>query len=145
MGYDFKPRNKSAGDYQLGAFSWPFMLEAGLGLVLGIGEGFRPGEFIYLRRPDDLCVEYNYGARVTALECRELARVARWIAAVQEARLKQWATVSKEEQDRMRSEADRRLNSGESKLYKLPWHPDVIKRFRDFADWAERSGGFKIW
>ena len=31
-----------------------------------------------------------------------------------------------------------------SKIYKLPWHPDVVQRFRDFADWAEKSGGFRI-
>src|ERR1039457_2246220 len=97
MGYDFTPRNKKAGCYHIGAFSWPNMLDAGLGLVLGTGQGFAPAEFIYITRPDGLCVQYNDGSRVTAKECKELAKVARWIAAVQEARIKQWATIPAED------------------------------------------------
>lgn len=136
MGYDFTPKNKKAGDYHIGAFSWPVMLDAGLGLVLGTGPGFKPAEFIYIKRPDGLCVQYNDGARVTAQECKDLARVARWIAAIQNARIKQWDTVAPEEQQRMRDD--------KSGIYKLPWHPDAVERFTDFADWCEKSGGFRI-
>lgn len=144
MGYDLTPRNKKAGDYHIGAFSWPMMLDAGLGLVLGTAPGFKPAEFIYLSRPDNLCVQYNDGARVTAAECKDLAKVARWIAAVQEGRIRQWEKVPDEEKDRMKA-ANKRLESeGRSALYKLPWHPDVVKSFRDFADWCEKSRGFKI-
>lgn len=144
MGYDFTPLNKAAGDYHLGAFSWPFMLNAGLGLVLGTGEGFKPAEFIYITRPDKKCVQYNDGARVSAKEAKELAKVARWIARVQEARIKQWETIPAEERTRM--EQDNKLFESKcmSKTYKLPWHPDVVQRFIKFADWAEKSGGFRI-
>ena len=144
MGYDFIPRNKKAGDYQIGSFSWPFMLDAGLGLVLGTGKGFAPAEFIYITRPDKLCVQYNDGARVTAKECRELAKVARWIAAVEDARIKQWATIPQERKDQMVSANKMLESNANSPLYNLPWHPDVVQRFRTFADWAEQSGGFKI-
>lgn len=113
------------------------MLDAGLGLVLGTGKGFRPSEFIYIRRPDNLCVSYNDGARVSAQECKDLAKVARWIAAIQNARLKQWETVKPA--DRQRMEADK------SRLYDLPWHPDAVKKFTDFADWCEKAGGFRIY
>lgn len=136
MGYNFTPRNKKAGDYDIGAFSWPLMLEAGLGLVLGTGQGFKPGEFIYITRPDKLCVQYNDGARVSASECKELAKVARWIARIQDARIKQWETVPADEQQRMRDD--------KSHIYNLPWNPSVVQRFRDFADWCEKSGGFRI-
>lgn len=136
MGYDFTPKNKKAGDYHIGAFSWPQMLDAGLGLVLGTGQGFKPAEFIYITRPDKLCVQYNDGARVTASECKDLAKVARWIAAVQDARIKQWATVPADEQ--------RRMSDDKNGIYKLPWHPDTVQKFRNFADWCEKSGGFKI-
>lgn len=112
------------------------MLDAGLGLVLGTGQGFRPGEFVYLTRPDGRCVQYNDGARVTAAECKELAKVARWIAEIQNGRIKQWEKVPAADQERMRNE--------KTGLYKLPWHPDVVKKFVDFADWCEKSGGFKI-
>lgn len=136
MSYDFTPRNKKAGPYCIGAFSWPHMLDAGLGLVLGTGEGFKPAEFIYIKRPDNLCVQYNDGARVSAKECKDLAKVARWIATIQDARIKQWYTV--EPADRQRMENDK------LGLYKLPWHPDAVKKFRDFADWCEKAGGFRI-
>ena len=112
------------------------MLDAGLGLVLGTGAGFRPAQFIYISRPDNKCVQYNDGAHVTAKECKDLAKVSRWIADIQDARIKQWAEVAPDEQHRM--------SADKSGLYKLPWHPDVVKRFRDFADWVEKSGGFRI-
>lgn len=137
MGYDLTPRKKAAGDYHFGAFTWPQMLEAGLGLVLGTGAGFKPAEFIYLSRPDDKCVQYNDGAYVTSAECKDLAKVGRWIADIQDGRIKQWERVTPEDQERMR-------NAERPDFYKLPWHPDVVKRFRDFADWCEKSGGFWI-
>ena len=31
MGFDLTPRNKAAGDFQMGAFCWPWMLDNGLG------------------------------------------------------------------------------------------------------------------
>lgn len=136
MGFDFTPRNKKAGNYSIGAFSWPLMLDEGLGLVLGTGKGFKPAEFIYIKRPDGLCVQYNDGARVSARECKDLAKVARWIAAIQGARIKQWATVPPEEQQRMRDDT--------SRIYRLPWNPDAVKKFRDFADWCDKAGGFRI-
>lgn len=136
MGFDLTPRKKEAGDYTIGAFSWPQMLDAGLGLVLGTGAGFKPAEFIYLSRPDDKCVQYNDGAYVTAAECKDLAKVGRWIADIQDARIRQWAKVSPEEQQRM--------SADKSGIYKLPWHPDVVQKFRNFADWCEKAGGFWI-
>jgi hypothetical protein len=142
MGYDFKPKKKGVAWYQIGAFSWPMMLDAGLGLVLGTGKGFRAAEFIYIKRPDGLCVQYNDGASVSVRESKELAKVARWIAAVQTARLNQWETLPEAERQRM--EADNEM-SIYPKPYDLPWHKDAIKRFTDFADWAEKSGGFRIY
>ncbi len=144
MGYDFVPKNKAAGDYHIGAFSWPFMLEAGLGLVFGSGEGFKPGEFIYITRADGKCVNYNDGARVSREEAKELAKVARWIARIQEARIKQWAKVPSEERARMEQDNKLRESKCMSNIYKLPWHPNAVQRFVQFAEWAEKSGGFTI-
>lgn len=141
MGYDFKPVNKAAGDYHLGAFSWPMMLDSGLGLVLGTGPGFSPGQFIYIKRPDGLCVQYNDGAKVSAKESKELAKVARWIARFENARIMQWQTVPIEERNRMEA---RNKTEGITHIYKLPWSPDCVQKFLDFAEWSEKSGGFKI-
>lgn len=120
------------------------MLDAGLGLVLGTGEGFAPGEFIYIKRPDNKCVQYNDGAKVTAKEAKELAKVARWIARIQEARIKQWEHVPIESRKQMEDSNKLSESKFANLIYKLPWHPDVVKKFTDFADWAEKSGGFKI-
>ncbi len=136
MGFDFKPRKKEAGWYRIGAFSWSLMLERGLGLVLGVGKGFKPGEFIYITRPDKLCVEYNDGARVSAAESKELAKVARWIAAIENARINQWGKVPTDDQIRMKADTHY--------TYDLPWHPDRVEDFMKFADWCEKSGGFTI-
>ena len=136
MGFDFKPRNKDAGDYHLGEFSWPSMLDAGLGLVLGTGPGFRPSEFVHVSRPDGLCVQYNDGAAVTAEECKDLAKWARWIARVQEARINAFDKLTDVEKNQIRAD--------ESGVYKQPWSRVRVEQFRDFADWCERSGGFEI-
>lgn len=136
MGFDFVPKKKEAGPYHIGAFSWPIMLEKGLGLVLGVGKGFRPGEFIYITRPDKLCVEYNDGARVSAKESKELAKVARWIARVEQARINQWKTVPEKEQETMKADT--------MHIYDLPWAQERVEDFKKFADWCEKSGGFRI-
>lgn len=136
MAYDFFPKNPNAEPYSLGAFSWPIMLEAGLGLVLGTGKGFRPGEFVYLSRPDGRCVQYNDGATVTPEECAELAKVCRWIVAIQEARIREWEKL--EEPTRRMMKADK------AGTYTLPWHPGYIQKFRDFATWCDQAQGFEI-
>lgn len=142
MGYDFTPKNKKAGDYHLGAFSWLFMIEQGLGLVLGVGKGFCPGQFIWINRPDKRCVMYNDGAKVTAKEAKELAKVARHIARVETARLAEWEKVDKEEKARM--EEANKMMVGNKLLYTLPWSQEAIDRFTKFANWADKSGGFRI-
>ena len=65
MGYDLRPRNKAAGEFQMGAFSWCWMLDNGVGLPVGYGPGFAPGQFIYRTRPDGKCIGHNDGARIS--------------------------------------------------------------------------------
>ncbi len=54
MGYDLRPRNKVAGDFQMGAFSWSWMMDNGVGLPVGYGPGFWHGSACYRVRPDGL-------------------------------------------------------------------------------------------
>jgi hypothetical protein len=137
MGFDLKPRNKAAGFFHMGAFSWHWMLEAGVGLPFCYGKGIEPAQFVYGGRKDGLCIGYNDGARITASEARTMATLARWVADYQDAvhRLHDEAT----------EEARKRWESDPHRIYSLPVRRDFIKLARDFADWAEKSGGFRVY
>jgi hypothetical protein len=136
MGYDLRPRNKAAGDFEMGAFSWSWMLDSGVGLPVGYGPGFGPGQFVYRTRPDGKCVSYNDGARVTAAEAKDMARVARWLADYQDVL---YAEFMKQPED-----VRKQMQESNSRLYKLPVRRDFVEKVRAFAAWAERSGGFRV-
>lgn len=136
MGYDLRPRNKAAGEFHMGAFSWCWMLENGVGLPLGYGPGFAPGQFIFRERPDGKCVGYNEGALVTAAEAKNMAKVALWLADYQDDFYAEWMKEPEESRARMQH------NSG--RLYKLPVRRDFVAKVRAFAAWAEASGGFRV-
>lgn len=136
MGFDLTPRNKAAGYFSMGAFSWSWMLNAGVGLPLGHGPGYAPGQFIYAPRPDGLCIEYNDGARVSAKEAKQMAMIARWICDHQDRLYAEWMKVDEAERKRMQDSSAR--------LYTPPVRRDFVEKIRAFADWADRSGGFRI-
>jgi hypothetical protein len=137
MGYDLRPRNKSAGSFHMGAFSWGWMLENGVGLPVGYGPGFAPAQFIYRTRPDGKCIGYNDGARVTAAEAKEMAKVARWLADYQEDLYAQWMKEPEESRQRMQGNT--------SGLYKCPVRRDFVEKVRAFSEWAGQSGGFRVY
>jgi len=136
MGYDLRPRNKKVDGFSMGAFSWSWMLENGVGLPVGYGPGFAPAQFIYRARPDGLCIGYNDGARVTAAEAKEMAKVARWVADYQDDLYAQWMKEPEESRQRMQDNTNR--------LYKCPVRRDFVEKVRAFAEWAEKSGGFTV-
>ena len=137
MGFDLSARNKDAGDFSMGAFSWAWMLENGVGLPVGYGPGFAPAQFIYRARPDGLCIGYNDGARVTAAEAKQMAQVARWLADYQDDLYAQWMKEPEEKRTQME-------NTG-GRLYKLPVRRDFVDKVQGFAEWAEKSGGFRVY
>lgn len=136
MGMDLRPLNKAAGDFHWGAFGWSWMLAEGVGLPVGHFSGLSPGEFIFLGRPDGRSLGYNDGARVTAKEAKQMAMVARWIVAKQRAMQEQFLARSEEDRERMREDR--------FKLYTLPVRTDWVDQLEAFADWAEKSGGFRV-
>ena len=136
MGFSLRPRNKELDALDFGAFSWPWMLETGVGLPLGYGKGFLPGQFIARNRKDGLCVAYNDGARFTATEAKQMAQLARWVADLQDSLHAEWGKIPEGEQQRMRE--------NDQRLYTLPVRRDFVEKTRAFADWAEKSGGFRV-
>lgn len=136
MGMDLSPRNKAAGNFHWGAFGWSWMLAEGVGLPVGHFPGLSPGEFIYLDRPDGRSLGYNDGARVSAKEAKEMAKVSRWIVAKQRAMQQQFESRSEQQREAMRED--------KYKLYTLPVRTDWVDQLEKFADWAEKSGGFRV-
>lgn len=136
MGMDLYPRNKDAGGFSFGGFGWAWMLEAGVGLPVGHFKGLAPGEFIYLDRPDKRSLGYNDGAKVTAKEAKQMAMVARWVVAQQRALHDQLDQRSEDEQEHIRDNRNR--------LYNPPVRKDWLDHIARFADWAEKSGGFRV-
>ena len=136
MGFDLRARRKDADDFSMGAFSWAWMLDNGVGLPVGYGPGFAPAQFVYRTRPDGKCIGYNDGARVTAAEAKDMAKVARWLADYQDDLYAQWMKEPEESRKRM--------EDSPSRLYKLPVRRDFVEKVRAFADWAEKSGGFSV-
>lgn len=139
MGFDLRPRNKAAGEFNGNGFWWHWMLEAGVGLPLCHGRGIAPGSFAYVRRPDGLGVGYNDGARVTAEEAKQMAQLARWVADYQDTLHHCYENAPQADRDHWHAQR------GISGLYNLPARRDFVEKTRTFADWAEKSGGFRVW
>lgn len=136
MGFDLRAINKGVHDLSMGAFSWSWMLEAGVGLPLCHGKGVTPASFVFRERPDGRCVGYNDGARVTAKEAKQMAQIARWVADYQDTLREVWMQQS--EEDRIHQQDNNR------RLYNVPVRQDFVDKIRAFADFAEKSGGFRV-
>ena len=136
MGFDLYPRHKKAGNFHAGAFSWHWMLNAGVGLAVGYGEGYSPAHFVYEKRADGLCIGYNDGARVTAKEAKQMAQLARWVHRHQKALAECF--------DREPEVRKNEMLQNHTGLYKLPVREEFVSKLLSFADWAEKSGGFTV-
>jgi hypothetical protein len=135
MGYDLKPKNKEAGYFHMGAFSWSWMIDAGVGWVLGTGAGFYAGSYVFCPRADGLEIHANDGARVTAKEAKEMAFVARLLCDYQDIKRSVWDKETPEN----RAEMEKNY-----RMFSTPVRKDFVELARKFADWAEKSGGFTI-
>lgn len=136
MGFDLYARNKKAGSFSMGAFSWSWMLEQGVGLVVGHGKGIEPASFIYAGRPDGLSLGYNDGARVSAKEAKQMAFIAKLIADHQDRMHNEWEKLTEARQKQI---LDDRYGT-----YNVPVRKDFVDKTRAFAAFAEVSGGFRV-
>lgn len=134
---NLRARNKTAGEFSWTGFSWSWALNEGVGLPVGHFRGLSPGEFIYLDRPDGMSLGYNDGARVSASEAREMAKLSRWIVAKQRA--------MRQDFDRRTPEEQATLLEDRHKLYTLPARSDWVDHLEEFSKWADKSGGFRVY
>jgi hypothetical protein len=137
MGFDLKAKRDDVDGFHMGAFSWSWMIDAGVGLPLCCGRGVEPASYVYKGDPENPGSPHsNDGFRVTEEQAKAMAQLARWIADYQDTLYEVW--MREPEEHRTRVEND---HSG---LYRLPVRRDFVEKVRRFADWAETSGGFEI-
>lgn len=157
MSYDLTP-NAAIGDFRLGAFSFPILLEACGYLWPCIHNG---GQWYCAfgadpRMPEGATypsVLSNDGFQVTAEEARIMARVARNFVAIQRtlpepspeelasAGYRQKMSFKREDVEALLQ----RAMAGGQEHWPLKIRADFTDKFEQFADWADRSEGFAIW
>lgn len=155
MGYDLTAHNMDAGDFHFGAFSWgplvascgtlwPFMLRGGQWYcVWGVDERMPHGD-------DYPRIISNDGMVITEEEAKIMARCARNLVAIQRSLPDENADQSAVGRKTMTKdslmEAMTKVMTGEALNEKWPvkLRADFVDGYEKFADWAEKSGGFKI-
>ena len=136
MGYDLIPRNKSIDPFYMGAFSWPWMLGAGVGLVIGTGKGIEPAQYYYAFDNLGRDPNCNDGFRVTASQARAMSLAAWGLVFVERAVHEDFAKLPEEER--------KRREDSWPYIYRVPVREDFIEKAAEFAEFAERSSGFSI-
>lgn len=153
MGYDLKPKNKNLDYFHFGAFSYPVLLEACGYLWPFILDGGR-----YYSVPDidkRFDGEYpriltNDGFRITASEAKIMARCARNFVAIQRTLPdKNMGTGFSCQNTFKKEDLIDSLMRGLSGANPGPWpkkiRSDFVDKLEKFAEWAEKSQGFRIY
>jgi hypothetical protein len=128
MGYDLVPNNKKSKDFHMGAFSYTILLEACNYLFPFLI--LTPAWICAFEADERMgCGAYplilsNDGFQVTEEEAKIMARMVRNYVAIQQVLYKDENAAQTCNITIIRS--------------------DFIKKFKQFADWAEESKGFKI-
>lgn len=158
MSYDLDPTNKEAGDFRLGAFSFPVLLEACGYLWPCIHNG---GQWycafgVDPRMPEGdtyPAILSNNGFHVTAEEAAIMARVARNFVAIQrtlpDPSPEELAGAGVQQKAEFRrADVEQMVLRAMSGARKDPWplkiRQDFTDSFERFAAWAEKSGGFRV-
>jgi hypothetical protein len=141
MGYDLVPKNKAVKGISFGAFWWPIMLqETGMGYVLGYGAGRTPASYVYIPDKRGASPVSNDGYSVSSKEASMMAAIARGFVSVNRFIQKEWDVIP---EDQKTTDWEYKTHEGKL-LYNRPWHEDRLKQIEAFADFAEKSKGFKI-
>lgn len=140
MGYDLIPINKQIKSISAGGLTWPiFLQETGMGYVLGYGTGFKPGSYVYQNDNNGSPVS-NDGYKVSSMEAKMMAKIARGYVSVQRYVNKEWDALP---EDTIK-EYEQTNERHSFKVYRAKMHEDHLIWLEKFADFAEKSKGFKI-
>ncbi|HAH24960.1 MAG TPA: hypothetical protein DCL77_14600 [Prolixibacteraceae bacterium] len=144
MSYDLVPANKELEEISMGAFSWPIILqETGMGYILGYGAGRTPATYVFTPAKNGGSPASNDKYKVSATQAKAMAMVARGFISVKEFINKEWQEMTEEDREFKKKFAE--SWKGNRPLYL----PETGQRFLDevkkFAEFAEKSKGFKIY
>ena len=157
MGYDFRANNSDAGDFYLGAFSFPVLLEACGYLFSSIHRG---GQWYCAFGTDPRMgdkyplILSNDGFSVTEIEAKIMARIARNFVAVQrtlpDENMSEGIAGKHGKEGFRREDVERMLiavmnDTKPDEKWPRKIRPDFVDKFEKSAEWAEKSGGFEIW
>lgn len=140
MAYDLRPRNKDISPISIGWPLWHYiLLETGIGLVIGVGNSIRPAQYRYIPANNGASPMSNDGYHVQKKDALLMAAVANGWVLVESGKRIEWEELSEEERKRMEEW------NKEFKTYKLPASKELIENVAAFSNFAETSGGFRIY
>jgi hypothetical protein len=137
MGFDLTPRNKKIKTFYMSSFAYAWMLDSPVGWIVGYSKGITPASYISYMREDKCDLMQNDGGKVSAKEAKEMSKMARLLV---------------ENQKRLQNEFNKLdettkqiYQENKNGYYNLPVREDFIQKIKDFADFAEKSGGFRVY
>jgi hypothetical protein len=152
MGFDLKPNNEEAGSFHMGAFSFPWMLGAGVGLVIGYGK-LEGASFVYdprevTHKNEDTGETHTFatspncndGYPVTAEEAMAMAHAAHGLVNVERYVRRMWDERPAEERARIEA-----MRFDDPRRPRMPVREDFIEKVEQFSEWVAKSGGFEIY
>ena len=137
MSFDLRPSNKKVSTYCMGSSCYFWMMDNGVGMVVGYGKGIEPGSYIFHKRKDDNNLMYNDGAKVTAREAKEMSKIA--------LRLSDYQDMLYNEFEKLDEKTKKEYQKNEKGYYNLPIRRDFVENIRAFSEFAQKSGGFRVY
>ena len=153
MSYDLKPNKKGLESFHFGAFSWGPLLSA-CGLLWPAM--FNGGQWYCVWDVDPrLTGDYpalmtSEGMEITEEEAKIMARCARNLVVVQRSLPTENAdesVVGRKEginREQLLELLAKTVSGGINQKWPLKLRSDFVDRYEQFAEWADKSGGFKI-
>jgi len=136
MGYDLIPRNKKIKSLCIGAFSWPVMLDMGIGLIISTGPAMRPAAYSYIPDKKGRDPNSNDGFYVNSDQAKAMSMVADGLICVNKFIMREWDKLSEEDKKQYEK-------------YEFYKKPKIIKEdfynlLERFSEFAKNSQGFYI-
>lgn len=143
MGFDLVANNEGVEDFQVGPFSWSWILnKCGVGLPLVTGPGLIPG--MYIHRPCDTSrgsPQTNDGFKVSSEQALHMGLIAGFAVEYQRTLAFVWENRTTSEEREMWE----RINKDQVGYLNRPACERLVNELLEFSEWAKASGGFEIW
>ena len=135
MSYDLRPKNKKIKNFNFSMHAWPRLLETGIGLVIGYSRGALPLSYYYKPDSNGYSPISNDGFLVTLEQAKIMSLLARAFVKNQRYFNDDFYKLSEQRQKNLQELSD----------YYMPFHPIFLNDVEEFADFSEKSGGFRVY